>query len=291
MRTHGFPDVCTPQSGHSPFTGKNMLNLSATVGATNGAITEGAADDIVNPYRARYASNGDSFAIDFVIREVFGTTASKSSSAREMKRKNTTYIVVTKDSNGDEGAGYEVRSRWRTRLRSIFSTSVGNLEPENGSFVAGLVGIWTPVDQAHVMVIASHPSERRRGVGELLVIASLCEAIKIGASNVTLEVRISNNAAQALYRKYGFTDIGIRRRYYSDNKEDALIMATPVFANLDYLRSLKRRSDAYFKLRGRTILQLDVSRYLSLPEQEQYERDESADRKHDAPSSPSLLNG
>ncbi|MYA60303.1 MAG: ribosomal-protein-alanine N-acetyltransferase [Chloroflexi bacterium] len=247
-----------------------MASSSVSVGSTNEIAVKNGTDASPNPYRARYASIGDAFAIDFVIKEAFGVTAPRSSAAREIKRKNTTYIVVTKDSqvgNGSDDVNNAMRMNWRRRLRSLVSVSVGNLEPLSDSrSIVGLVGIWTPVDQAHIMVIASRPSERRQGVGELLVIATLCEAVKIGATNVTLEVRKSNDAALTLYRKYGFSEIGIRRRYYSDNHEDAVIMATPSFANLDYIRSLQRRRDGYFMARGDTEIQVDPWQYLTLPE-------------------------
>ncbi len=245
-----------------------MTNPSVSVGSSNGVAVENGSNASPNPYRARYATNRDAFAIDFVIKEAFGATAPKSSAAREMKRKNTTYIVVTKDSQGGHGgevADYKMGMSWHRRLRSLVWTS--DIEPVQSSrSIVGLVGIWTPVDQAHIMVIASRPSERRQGVGELLTIATLCEAAKIGATNVTLEVRKSNGVAQTLYRKYGFNEIGIRRRYYSDNHEDAVIMATPSFANLDYIRALHRRCGGYFSSRGDTEIQVDPWQYLTLPE-------------------------
>ncbi len=247
-----------------------MANPSVSVGSSNDFAVKSGSDVYANPYRARYASKRDAFAIDFVIKEAFGSTAPKSSAAREMKRKNTTYIVVTKDSqsgNGGDDAGDTMGMSWHSRLRSLISVSGVRLGPPHGSrSIVGLVGIWTPVDQAHIMVIASRPSERRQGVGELLTIATLCEAAKIGATNVTLEVRKSNDAAKTLYRKYGFSEIGVRRRYYSDNHEDAVIMATPSFANLDYIRSLQRRFDGYFSARGDTEIQVDPQQYLTLPE-------------------------
>ena len=252
------------------YVSQPMANPAVSVGTSNGIAVENGADAKTNPYRARYASNGDAFAIDFVVKEAFGAAAPKSSAAREMKRKNTTYIVVTKDvlgGNGKDDIVFPMGMNWQRRLRSLFSASTGSLESHQSSrSIVGLVGIWTPADQAHIMVIASRPNERRQGVGELLIIATLCEAIKIGATNATLEVRKSNDAAQMLYRKYGFSEIGIRRRYYSDNHEDAVIMATPSFTNLDYVRSLQRRCDGYFSVRGNAEIQLDPSRYLILPE-------------------------
>ena len=247
-----------------------MANQSISVETRELPTQVSDASAVFNPYRARYASIADALAIDFVIKEAFGNTAPRSSAAREMKRRNTVYIVVTKDAEGADPSdpmNHYVGGGWKQRLKSVFSTPVGNLEPpRNSRSIVGLVGIWTAVDQAHIVVFASRPAERRRGVGELLIISTLCEAIKSGATNATLEVRKSNQAARLLYRKYGFNDIGIRRRYYADNREDAVIMATPSFANLDYMRSLRRRCDSYFAVRGKTQLHVEIAQLLALPE-------------------------
>jgi len=92
--------------------------------------------------------------------------------------------------------------------------------------IVGYAGMWVILDEAHVTTIAVDPLHRRRHVGERLLVALIDEAMKRGARWVTLEVRKSNLGAQALYRKYGFKDIGIRKAYYSDNREDAIVMWT-----------------------------------------------------------------
>jgi ribosomal-protein-alanine N-acetyltransferase len=92
--------------------------------------------------------------------------------------------------------------------------------------IVGYAGMWVILDEAHVTTIAVDPLHRRRRIGERLVVALLEEAMKRGARWVTLEVRKSNLGAQTLYRKYGFKDIGIRKAYYSDNREDAIVMWT-----------------------------------------------------------------
>ncbi len=99
------------------------------------------------------------------------------------------------------------------------------LEEELKSIV-GYAGIWVMTDEAHITTIASHPDVRGMGVGELLLVALIHRAIEIGARWMTLEVRASNAVAQNLYRKYTFKEMGVRRRYYSDNGEDALVMWT-----------------------------------------------------------------
>lgn len=90
--------------------------------------------------------------------------------------------------------------------------------------VVGYAGLWLMVDESHVTSIAVAPAYRGLGVGELLFLALIDISQEISAQYMTLEVRVSNTLAQNLYRKYGFKEAGVRRRYYSDNNEDALIM-------------------------------------------------------------------
>lgn len=99
------------------------------------------------------------------------------------------------------------------------------LEEELRSIV-GYAGIWIMTDEAHITTIASHPDVRGAGIGEFLLVALIHRAIEIGARWMTLEVRATNAVAQNLYRKYTFKEMGVRRRYYSDNGEDALVMWT-----------------------------------------------------------------
>jgi ribosomal-protein-alanine N-acetyltransferase len=91
-------------------------------------------------------------------------------------------------------------------------------------------GMWLMVDEAHVTTFAVQPEWRRRGIGARLMIELMALARELGARVATLEVRLSNTAARALYGRFGFKPVGIRPRYYSDNGEDALIMTTPPLA-------------------------------------------------------------
>jgi ribosomal-protein-alanine N-acetyltransferase len=111
------------------------------------------------------------------------------------------------------------------------------LEEELRSIV-GYAGIWVMTDEAHVTTIASHPSVRGRGVGEFLLVALIHRGIEIGARWMTLEVRASNAVAQNLYRKYTFKEMGVRRRYYSDNGEDALVMWTDALDSDSFVTAL-----------------------------------------------------
>ena len=90
--------------------------------------------------------------------------------------------------------------------------------------VLAYAGMWFVLDEAHVCNVAVHPDHRRKGYG-MLVFSELEKlAMENSMSMMTLEVRRSNIAAQNLYHACGFLDVGYRKRYYEDNKEDALIM-------------------------------------------------------------------
>ncbi len=93
----------------------------------------------------------------------------------------------------------------------------------NGEIVA-YGGIWVILEDSHITTIAVHPDSRGLKLGEQMLERLLDEAIAQGASWITLEVRESNDVAQKLYRKYGFTTVSTRRGYYSDNGENALVM-------------------------------------------------------------------
>lgn len=94
---------------------------------------------------------------------------------------------------------------------------------ENGT-VAGYIGSQTCGEESDVMNVAVHPDFRRRGIAEALVNALVEELKAIGSHCLTLEVRASNAPAIALYEKMGFSEIGRRKNYYRNPREDALIL-------------------------------------------------------------------
>jgi len=92
------------------------------------------------------------------------------------------------------------------------------------NIVIGYAGMWLILDEGHITNIAVHPEYRGIGAGNRLL-ESLIEICKIESiHHITLEVRKSNIIAQNLYKKYGFIEEGVRKEYYGDNKEDAIIM-------------------------------------------------------------------
>ena len=95
---------------------------------------------------------------------------------------------------------------------------------ERAELITGFIGVWMLPDEMHIVTIAVRDSHRRQGIGEMLLIAALHLAREKTQPLVTLEVRVSNDAAIRLYEKYGFEHVGRRPRYYSDNHEDADIL-------------------------------------------------------------------
>ena len=90
--------------------------------------------------------------------------------------------------------------------------------------LVGFAGMWVIEDEGHIGTIGVHPEFRRRGVGEGMLRWMLRRAKSLGVRQLTLEVRRSNAGAQSLYARYSFRCVGIRKGYYRDTGEDALVM-------------------------------------------------------------------
>ena len=95
----------------------------------------------------------------------------------------------------------------------------------NGDLV-GYAGTWHIIDEAHITTIAVKKSHLRQHIGEAIIVKIIEDCYSVGIKYLTLEVRVSNEPAIALYTKYGFNSLGTRKGYYQDNNEDALIMWT-----------------------------------------------------------------
>ena len=126
-----------------------------------------------------------------------------------------------------------------SRLRRFFSNEL----PSSGrQYIFGFAGFWIMAEEAHITNIAVWEKYHHQGIGELLLISLIDLATELDARFITLEVRASNTAAQSLYSKYGFTQAGVRRGYYTDNREDGVLMSleniasAPVQANLQRLK-------------------------------------------------------
>ena len=93
-----------------------------------------------------------------------------------------------------------------------------------GRQVVGYAGLMMTLDDGHVTTIAVDPAWHRHKVGTRLLLALAHEARRRGATSLTLEVRLGNKPAQNLYRRFGFRPVGVRKNYYAETKEDALVM-------------------------------------------------------------------
>ncbi|MGG2067500.1 ribosomal protein S18-alanine N-acetyltransferase [Bacillus sp. S14(2024)] len=96
------------------------------------------------------------------------------------------------------------------------------METEEG--ILGYCGLWIVLDESHITNIAILPQYRGQRLGEALLQEVINKARDLGAKTMTLEVRVSNEVAKKLYRRHGFQNGGIRKRYYTDNYEDGLVM-------------------------------------------------------------------
>lgn len=161
-------------------------------------------------------------------RLAYSTPWPPSAYRKELQDNPLAHYIVLRESEGHVSTPETQES---SAPRRSFPLSLLPARPAPGpsaplSATIGFAGLWLMVDEAHVTTIALHPRYRGRGLGELMLASLMQIAYNISARVVTLEVRVTNQVAQNLYRKYGFQEAGVRRRYYSDNNEDALIMWT-----------------------------------------------------------------
>lgn len=105
----------------------------------------------------------------------------------------------------------------RNRFAVYFSAVMENQ-------VVGYIGMWKIFDEGHITNLAVHPGYQNKGIGKALLKHLIDYSASHGITKMTLEVRESNIKAIRLYRSFGFRNVGIRKKYYSDNNEDALIM-------------------------------------------------------------------
>ena len=158
-------------------------------------------------------------------RESFPTLFPPTSFRRELDNRRANYQVAFRPF-ADGEAAESPQTRHAPLAEALLRSARGLWRSEERDFIAGFVGAWDMAGSAHIVTICVRRSHRGQGVGEVLLIGAIERAVARGAAEVTLEVRPSNVVARNLYRKYGFTDRGVRKAYYSDNREDAVIMTT-----------------------------------------------------------------
>mgnify|MGYP001149277821 CR=1 FL=1 len=195
------------------------------------------------PYYVRLMRQEDIAQVAEIDREAFPTLWPAANYRHELQNRLAHYVVAC-----DEGKTVEETKVGTTsekgfsgrvsRLRHLFNPGRffgSELPPSGKEYIVGFAGIWIVADEAHLTNIAVRKLYRRQGIGELLLISIIGLATELNARFVTLEVRASNIAAQGLYHKYGFTQVGVRRGYYTDNYEDGLLMSTGDITSAPFL--------------------------------------------------------
>jgi [ribosomal protein S18]-alanine N-acetyltransferase len=233
-------------------------------------------------YRLDIMTQDDVPEVSRVERRCFANPWPASAYRRELQNPVQNYYVVLRAMQADPPGGSgrdngqsdghaaqsEMSRHGSVPRRTLLSIGRGRQQDSDGrvpSPIIGFAGMWLAFDEAHVTTIGVDPSHRGLGLGELLLLCMFDEAVARAANWLTLEVRVSNAAAQALYRKYGFTAHGTRKRYYSDNNEDALIMWSPALGEPGYRAEVESRRDALARRLGHRLAPGSVAPFQGPP--------------------------
>lgn len=138
----------------------------------------------------------------------------------------------------------EARSYAITWHEDAYLVELGNqcacyLSAHFNGQVVGYAGMWVVADEAHITTMAVDPPYRGRRIGERLFLGLMEEAVRRGAERASLEVRERNLIAQRLYKRFGYREAAIRKKYYSDNHENAIVMWVDNMRSSEYLQLLR----------------------------------------------------
>jgi [ribosomal protein S18]-alanine N-acetyltransferase len=190
----------------------------------------------ISPYRLRRMEPEDIDQVGWIEREAFPTLWPHTSYRRELKNHLAMYLVCVQTGEYEPqppkvvvtGGFVQRVLGWLGLAQPV---SIPSAPRER---ITGFIGLWKMADEAHIVAVAVRESHRRKGLGELLLLGGIEMAMEAGMHAVTLEARVSNWTAHALYEKYGFRHMGVRKAYYSDNREDAVIMTTSALTSEGY---------------------------------------------------------
>ena len=210
------------------------------------------------PYALRPMADQDLAQAAEIERDAFPTLFPPTSFRRELKNRRARYLVAfRRDDLAEPSAEPPVPpspapaparspiTRLLTGARSLWRRQRGGWQPASRQRIAGFIGIWYMPDAAHIVAIGVRSACRKRGIGELLLIGAIEQAAQRQMDELTLEVRASNRIAQNLYAKHGFKTMGVRKGYYTDNREDAIIMTAERIRSPAYAASFRALSDAH----------------------------------------------
>jgi ribosomal-protein-alanine N-acetyltransferase len=198
----------------------------------------------------RRLQTGDIDQVIEIEREAFSPLWITTPFKRELNNRYACYLVACEaaeeeqpPTDADPEGSRSLWSRVLTSAQQLVPGSQGDIASPTP--ISGYVSVWYQGDEAHITEIAVRESLRGNGIGELLLIGSLREAVEYGSEVMTLEVRVSNFIAQRLYEKYGFKNVGARKAYYSDNREDAVIMTTNPIKSEEYQSMFRDLQETY----------------------------------------------
>lgn len=204
-------------------------------------------------FHVRLMRKEDISQVTDIDHEAFSSWWPLTNYEHELENHMAHYIVAYDDAEKyiEESPDGKGIARITLKVREIFNHNGANeTPPVPQDKLAGFAGFWIMAGEAHIISIAVLSSYRGRGVGELVLVNLIDLARSLGADVVTLEARVSNGVAQNLYLKYGFKKVGIRNGYYTDNREDAVIMTTDVILSVPYQAKLKKLKQEYTKRYG-----------------------------------------
>lgn len=196
--------------------------------------------------------------VNEIDREAFSTQWPPPNYQHELQNQLARYIVACDESKTFEEPEVKAPpekgvSELVSRVRQWFNHDSffgSKLPPSSRQYIVGFAGIWILADEAHITNIAVRKRYQRQGIGELLLIAIIELTRELKANFMTLEVRASNTVAQSLYHKYGFTQVGLRRGYYTDNREDGIIMSTEKITSTPFQERFQQLKQAHFRNSG-----------------------------------------
>jgi len=211
------------------------------------------------PYYIRPMYREDIPQVNEIDHEVFPTQWPLPNYQRELQSQLARLIVACDKSKAGETPKAEVSpekgvSEILSKVKRLFAPRRPpiTLPPSNRHYVIGFAGIWILADEAHITNIAVRNLYQRQGIGELLLITTIDLSAELNARFLTLEVRASNLPAQRLYEKYGFVQVGLRRAYYTDNREDAVLMSTESVNSASFQAQFQRLRQVYCRRYGIT---------------------------------------
>jgi ribosomal-protein-alanine N-acetyltransferase len=181
---------------------------------------------------------------------------------QELRNRLACYIVITKPMENEITGQSSDNKGFFYILRHLFDQERffgENATQQSKEYIVGIAGFWIMVDEAHITTLATRNSYRRQGIGERLLVKIIEMAVQLHADVVTLEARISNKQAQALYEKYGFQKVGVRRAYYTDNGEDAVIMTTDSLTSSAFQSQFQQLKQAH-QHRWKTLYESEISK-------------------------------